>query len=504
MRLSRQRSGLGLVVLAAVIPAALAACAEPYKDPPLPPGVVEIPVTTRSSEALERFRRGEAFQDIGHSKRANPIFENATGKDPRFTYAYLNAAYTAASVQELNEHLKLAKLYLEGKSEGERLLVEIAQTYLDDEAEKRLQLAEQLVEIYPQSRRAWLTLAQVHRARYEHEAARESMARALELDPDFIATNVAIFRSYLYSEPKDFARAEEAMLKCLEIVPEVGKLHENLADVYRAMNRLEEARERYAQAAETDPELPAALVKRAHVTSYLGDFEQARMEYDEAIEGARDQSQIEYANYRAFTHLHAGDFSAAIDDLAPLLDEVGEIGLPRDQVAAATEFTLSNLAAIQLHHGLLDDAEATLTELAEAHRSIARQSESPHVVSEREGAILAWEARLAARTGDFQLAASKAEEHRQAMQGTRNLRRDESYWHLRGLIELLQGNHPQAALHLQKANLHDVYAKFQLAEAMAGAGDLEEAKRLFREVATSNFNTVGFALVRGAALERSS
>ncbi len=133
--------GLGLVVLAA-----LAACSQPLEEEPLPPGVEEIPVTTKSKEALAKFRKGERFRDVGRVKQANPIFENATGKDPRFSYAYLNAAYTAASVQELNEHLKLAKLYLEGKSEGERLLVEIAQTYLDNDAEKRVELAETLVE----------------------------------------------------------------------------------------------------------------------------------------------------------------------------------------------------------------------------------------------------------------------------------------------------------------------------------------------------------------------
>ncbi len=491
--------GMGLVVLAA-----LAACSQPLEEEPLPPGVEEIPVTTKSKEALAKFRKGERFRDVGRVKQANPIFENATGKDPRFSYAYLNAAYTAASVREFNDHLKLAILYGKDKSEGERLLIEIAQTYRNNDAEKRVELAEALVAAYPRSRRAWLDHAEVHFALDQRQAGRESLARALELDPSFMATNVAIFRSYLLSEPRDLARAEQAMQKCLEIAPEEGKLYENLADVYRAMNKLEEARELYAQATAKDPQLAVAYVKKGHTNSYLGNFEEARADYDTAIEGARDQSQLEYASYRAFAHLHAGDFGATLDELAPLLEEVDQIGLPRDQIVAARLFILSNLAAIQLHHGLLDEAAGTIADLAAANRSLAKQADASHVFREREATILLWESRLAARQGDYEIARSKAEEHLRLLEGSSEPRPDEGYQRLLGLIELLQGHHQLAVERLLKADLHDVYVKYQMAQAQEGAGNVEEAKRLFREVATSNFNSVGFALVRRDAMERAS
>ncbi len=494
----RVRFGLGLLVLAV-----LAACSQPLEEEPLPPGVEEIPATTKSAEALAKFRKGERYMDVGRVKQANPIFENATGKDPRFSRAYLNAALTAASVREFNDYLKLAALFLEGKSEGERLLVEIAQTYRDNDPQKRLELAENLVATYPRSRRAWLAFAGVQSGLRQYQAARDSIAKALELDPNFMATQMAIWGSYLNREPKDFARAEQAALKCLEIAPEEGKLYENLADVYRAMNQLEKAHERFGEAIEKDPELAAATVKRGHVNLFLGNVEAAMADYDAGIEAAQDQSRLRYANYRAFAHLHAGDPDQALAELTELAETVEDAGLPRDQIVRARTFILENLTAIQLHHGLLDEAEATLGELAAANRSLAAQADAPHVARERDAANLLWEGRLAARRGDYELARAKAEEHRRLLEGT-SKSPEESYQRLLGLIELLQDHYQQAAEHLRQADLDDVYVKYQLALAEDGAGNAEEAKRLFQEVATSNFNTVSLALVRRDAIERTS
>ncbi len=486
--------------LALAVFAAFTACGESFEDEPLPEGVEEIPVTTRSNAALAKFRKGQKYLDAGRFKEANPVFENATGKDPTFSWAYLNAALSAATVREFNDYLKLAMLYLEGKSDGERMLVEIAQTYVDNDVARRVELSQALVAAYPRSRRAWLSRAEVQAVLNEHQEARESMARALELDPDFMATHVTIWRSYLFTEPRDLARAEQAMNRCVEIDPEEGKFYEQLADVYRAMNQLEKARELYSTATEKDPGLSEASLKRGHTNSFLGNFDDARSDYDTAIERAQDQSRINYANYRAFIPLHAGDSQAALDELGLLLEDVEEIGIPRDQVPAAKEKILTARATIQLHHGLLEEAAATLEELAAVKRSIAEQADAPAFVRQREAAILLWQGRLEARKGDYDAARSQAEEHRQLLADDGNPRREESYHGLLGLIELLQGNHQQATLHLQQANPGEVYVRYLLARAHQGAGNLEEAQKLFQEVATWNFNSVGFALVRAEAM----
>ncbi len=482
---------------------AVAAGCKPAEDPaPAAPATEEIPVTTSSPEALANFERGRELLDVGRAQQANALFEAAAVKDPGFAYAYINIASTAQSWQEFNDNRQLAMVNVGGKSEGERLLAEILQTVFDNDVERRIELAQSLVESYPRSPRAWLVLAAMQSGLNQHEAARESMKQALELDPELKATHVAIWESYLFNEPKDFPRAEQAMLECLELDPEEAKLHENLGDVYRAMQQLEKAAELYARAAEIDPSHSAVHIKKGHVSSFLGNFEQARAAYDTGIASAREQSRITHANYRAFTHLHAGDPRAALDELAGLVASAEAADIPEDQVAGAKTFTLTNQARIALHHGYVAAAENILADLATVIRDNAERVGAPDFARQQEANLLLWQSRLAARKGDYPAALAQAEEHRELLEGDNNPRRFEGYHGLLGLIELLQGNYSRSAEQLAKSNRNDLYVKYHLALAEEGAGNVEQARRLFKEVAEWNFNSVGFALVREDALAR--
>ncbi len=466
------------------------------------PLVVEIPVTTDSEVALEVFRAGQRVMDVGRYQQANQLFEEATAADSGFAYAYLNTASTAASAPEFNENLQLASRHLDGKSTGERLLVEITETYFDNDAEKRMGLALSLIEEYPSSPRAWLTLASTQSGLNQHEAARESLSRALELDPDRLAVHFSIWGSYLFNAPKNFDRAAQAMERAIEIAPDEAKAHENLGDVYRAMKQLERAREAYTRATQIDPTLSVASLKKGHINSFLGNFDEARADYDVGVEGAIEQNRITYANYRAFTHLHAGDPRAALDELGKLLTGDQLATLPEIQASGAKIFTLTNQATIALHHKFWDEAESILQQRARVMRVSAQQVNHPDFARQQEANILLWESQLAARRGDYTTARSKAEEHRALMANDNNPRRFEGYHGLIGLIELLQGYYPEAAKQLAKSDLNMIYVKYHLALAEEGAGNSEKAKQLFREVAEWNFNSVDFALVRQDALQR--
>jgi len=71
-----------------------------------------------------------------------------------------------------------------------------------------------------------------------------------------------------------------------------------------------------------------------------------------------------------------------------------------------------------------------------------------------------------------------------------------------GLLNLKQKKYKKAVEHYQKANLNNMYIRYHLGLAYDGAGNNEEAKKVFKEVATFNFNSVGFALVRKEAIKK--
>src|SRR5213593_2216798 len=90
----------------------------------------------------------------------------------------------------------------------------------------------------------------------------------------------------------------------------------------------------------------------------------------------------------------------------------------------------------------------------------------------------------------------------QLLEPDANPRKLEPMHQLKGFIALYQGKYEEAAGHLRQGNPFDPYVKYQLAVATEGAGDVAQAKKLFREIADYNFNALGFALVRKDARQK--
>jgi tetratricopeptide (TPR) repeat protein len=462
----------------------------------------EIPITTKSEEALAVFLKGQDNLDLGKFLEANALFRKAVEKDPNFAYAYLNIANSATSTAEFKTNMDLAAANAKEISEGEKILIKINLTFLSNDTEKRLELAKKLVKKYPKSQRAWITFAGIHTARNEAEAARASLKKAVELDPTFYLPYTNLGFSYLFSEPKDFVKAKKYMKKVVKLNPEKDTLYINLGDTYRANQELEKAREAYTKATKLDPTNGIAFLKKGHINSFLGNFDEARTDYQQGITVAQDQQKPTYANYKAFTYLHEGDAKSAIHALQKIFDSIENSSIPKHQQNGPRIFTLTNQATIALHHNMFDQAKKCLEQRSKYMREQAEVTGTPEAKRNQEATIILWEGLLAARKGDFKKAAKKAEENAKLLESDNNPRKLEGYHQLMGLLNLKQKKYEKAIEHYQKANLNNMYIRYHLGLAYDGAGNNEEAKKIFKEVATFNFNSVGFALVRKEAIKK--
>jgi tetratricopeptide (TPR) repeat protein len=463
----------------------------------------EIPVTTASSSARTHFTVGQRLLDVGRPREAREHFRMAVEQDPTFAYGYLNLAAAAASAPEFKENLERAAASLTGKSEGERLLVEINRTFLDNNAERRLELAQTLATTHPGSPRAWIALGNAQAALNRHAVARESYARAIALDPSMFLAHTVVGFSYLFNEPRDFAKAKEHMERAIAADPKEAKGYEQLGDVYRAMNELKQARDAYGRAVEKDPKLAVAVLKKGHINSFLGNYAEARAAYDAAIADGKEIEKPTYGTFRAYTSVHAGQPAAAIEELIGVARSA-EKTVPPKQVNGAKAFALVSAVQIALFSELLDDAQRVLALYAPVVRADAKAVNDADNTRLTEAFLLSWESELAARRGDFAGALAKANEHKRLVENDQNPRRLETYHSLLGFIELRKKNFAQAIPHYRQANLTDVYQKYHLALALEGAGESAEARKLFQDVASWNFNSVGFALIRRDAARRST
>jgi tetratricopeptide (TPR) repeat protein len=463
----------------------------------------EIPITTASTSARTHFTVGERLLDAGRAREAREHFRLAVEQDPTFAYGYLNLAIAAPSTQEFKENLDRAAQNLTNKSEGERLRVQIARTFLDNNAEKRLELAQTLVKTYPNSPRAWIVLGDAQGALNRHTMARESYGRAIALDPTMFLAQTAQGRSYLFNEPRDLTKAKQHMEQAIAANTSEAKGYEFLGDVNRAMNRLEEARTAYTNATDKDPKLAVAVLKKGHINSFLGNYAEARAAYDAAIADGKEAEKVTYGVYRAYANVHAGQAKAAIEELTEVARSA-DVAVPSKQINTAKAFALVSAVQIALHNDLLDDAERLLGLYAPVVRADAQAVGDAANTRATEAGILAWESQLAARRGDFAKALAKANEHKRLVENDQNPRRLETYHSLLGLIELRKKEFGQAVPHFRQADLTDIYQKYHLALALEGAGQTAEARKLFQEVATWNFNSVGFALTRRDATRRAT
>ncbi len=483
----------------------LAACGEREEqaEPISAAAVEEIPATTASDAALELFVEGQRLADAGRALDARRAFIQATEADPNFARAYLEVANNANSTAEFKEYMDHAQMHVEGASDGERILVDINMAFFDNDVESALALAKQLVEEYPTSPRAYLNLAGVYGALNRNEEARETMREALELDPQMAVAHTNLGISYLYTEPKDFEKAAEHFQAVVDLTPNEPQAHVNLGDAYRGGGNLEGAREEYARAAELDPGnqksiYSIALLKRGHVNSFLGNYEEARTDYDQALAVAKPERRSNYANYRAFTWVHSGEPETAIQELQNLVDTAADV-TPPDQVSAAKIFALTNIAQIAMHHGLNDVAQQAIGQRNALVIADAEATGRQDFIRGQRAGNAYWEGLAAARRGDFTTAVEKAQENADLLQEDANPRKLEPYNDLLGLVALLQGDYAKAIEHYEQANPNNIYTKYHLGLAHEGAGNTAEAQGIFKYVFENNFNSVGYALVRKEA-----
>jgi len=463
----------------------------------------EIPVTTSSDQARALYAEGEYLGDVGRGVQARAKFQAAAEADPDFALAYYGQSNAALNFAEFQHSLDAAVKHSEGISDGEKMLIDINRSFLSNDSAAGLAQAEKLAGEYPESERAWIVLAGMQTNVNDNEGARASFRKALAIDEKSAGALTGITTNYFLNEPKDFAAAEEWANKLIAAYPEEAKGREWLGDIKRAQNDLEAALEAYQAASQVDPTLELAAHKRGHVNSFLGNIDDARAAYDEAIAIAPAEIKASYAVYKGFTYIHGGDTAAAIDELVALAGQMEAMGTPDDQVKGLQVFALSSAAFAAMHAGMFDRAEAIIKQRNDIQMAIAEDvgTDDARRILQANGHF--FEGMLAAYRGDAEGAAVHANAIADLLEGDDNPRKLENVYWIFGLSALQAEEFAAAVEHLRQADhANTMLVRYHLALAEEGAGNSEEANRLFTEVAVYNFNSVGFALIGRDAAAR--
>ncbi len=487
----------------------LAGCTEAETSPreaAAGPPVGMWEVTTSSVEARQQVEAGMRLMDMGGlpnnrvpSAAANERFKRAVTEDPSFAYAYLLAAITAPSFDEFRVNLRQARELAAGASEVERLQIEIEQKAFEGDVEEADALARRLTELAASNPRAWMQLAWIQTRAGQEEESRRTVARAVEIAPDFIFGHLWLANSYLIFEPVDWERAEVHVHRALELEPDRSAPHDLAGDLHRAHGRLDEAAASYTRAAELDPTDAGVLLQRGHAHTFSGRWDEARADYDASSELQRANAALPLL-YRALVSSYAGDHPATIAELTELDGRLERMGLA--DLEGARIQLLTYQAIVAIGSGQLDAARTAVERRNALLRARADEVGTEEFRRSQEAEITLWEGVLATTAGDHAAARTAAARIRTLLENDRDPTKDRPVHALLGLSALGDGRYAEAVGHLERTDPNNEYLRYQRALALEGAGRRDEADAIYRELATNNFNTPELAVVRRDALAR--
>ncbi|MCZ7556380.1 MAG: tetratricopeptide repeat protein [Bacteroidia bacterium] len=474
---------------------ALASCGSPTKTDD------DIPVTTASEEARSAFIDGRQAWEAGRVEQARDAFDTAIAADPAFALAYLYRARSASSAVEWKAFVDKALANKATASEGEKILIDLTATRLDDDVQGALVLAEKLVHAFPTSARAQHELADAYADMRKTTEARTALLKATELDGKWGRAFGSLAMSYVFDAPRDLAKAEEYAKQYTTLDPQEPNAQIILGDVFRAQVELEKARDAYAKAAELDASSSVALSKKGHVETFLGNYDAARADFESAAQKT-SRWQAGPKNMATFTWLYAGDAKAALAANEAVIAALPTLISDTDQLDQAMLNTYANRCYIAADTRAFDIAEQAYAKHAEIARTIAAALQNPMFVKYTESNLALLEGHMLARKGELAAAAALADKAERELQGTNDPRAMNGVHFLRGLVAHLSGKQQDAIGHFTPISNEMIEARYYAALAHEALGEKEQALKLYKEVVDWNFNDIQYALVRSKAVAK--
>jgi tetratricopeptide (TPR) repeat protein len=457
--------------------------------------VSDIVPTSKSKEAVASFRQGLLFADQADGQKARAAFIKAIEQDPKMAIAYIFKASTDFSPKEFADDMNKAKANLDGASEWEKVYYDYNMTFFSPDYNKRLELAQKMATRFPDAARAQVELGSTYASGNENAKARESFQKAVALNPNWVGGYSALVNDYLFSEPKDFNKAEQNALKAVELAPASPGMQIALGDCYRAQNNLEKARDAYAKAIQLDPNSPVAYYKKGHANSFLGNLDEARQNYKDGA--THDEVKFGEVANTGNTYLYANDYKMAMRYLTDECAKMDASGETKDRIIISKLNCLDACTRIAMHNGDIAKLKEFITMTAPLATEVTNDLGTAQARLFQKADEAYWQAIVNAMEGNFDAAKSKAEENKTTLEPVRDPNKLNNYEFAMGYINFKQKNYADAITRFEKSNPSNlVYNRYWLAMANEAAGNKDKATAQYKEIAQYNFNEVGYALIR--------
>jgi tetratricopeptide (TPR) repeat protein len=491
-------------LIACVVVSLLPGCNRPKTDAAQESGAVagdatsdapankgKIPVTTRSEEARKLYQKGQEYGDQLRFHDAREQFQQAAAKDPEFAMAHYNLALNSPTAKEFLAHLNQAVALSDKATEGERLMILVLQANANADPAKALQLAEELVQKYPEDERARLVLSNNYNGRQEYEKTIRELKKAIELAPNFSPAYNSL--GYAYRPVGNYGEAEAAFKKYIELVPHDPNPYDSYAELLMKTGRFDESITQYRKALSIDPHFLASHFGIASDLMFQGKHADAIAESRKMDAAARNDGDRRFAMFtRTVVYADQGKTDQALKEVQKQYDLAARIG-----DTAAMSGDAETMGDILLHAGKPDDASKRY------QQSLTLVEKSGLSSEVKEDAKLAQHyhlGRVALKKNDLATAKTEAAAYLSGATDKNNTARIRQAHQLAGMISLKEKKFDEAISHLGQADQQNPYVLYKTAVAYQGKGDEAKANEVFKQAAESyNLPTLDYVFIRAKA-----
>jgi tetratricopeptide (TPR) repeat protein len=449
----------------------------------------KIPITTKSEEARKEFLLGQDFSDRYLNQEACQHFDKAIALDPNFALAELGRANNSLITPEFFEHEKKAFALVDKVSQGEKLLILANEAGANGNVVKQTEYLQQLVAAYPNDERAHFDLARQYTFfQKDPSQAIEQGKKTIELSPGF--SPIYNVLGYAYWQQHDYANAEQAFKKYIELVPNDAGPYDGYAELLLKLGRFDDAIAQGRKALSVDPhyvhpylDISAGLMYQSKAEEAAAELQkmaaQAHNDFDlrDAIVGlavvAADSGRLDKALQEIDKSFAVAEKKADVANMAGDLQTKGSIALEMHKYDLAKQQFDRSLQMIQTS-GLSQEIKDTATLLQ--HYDLA---------------VLATEKR------DSAAAKTHAEEFRKGAEASKDPALMQQAHELAGKIALAERDYDKAIAELQQASLQDPGNLYRLGQAYQGKGDSSKAQEFYVQAAEFNsLPQLSYAFIR--------
>lgn len=349
----------------------------------------KLPVTTSSQAAARYFETGMVHYENHRWNFALKDWSEAIRLDPNFAQAYVWICLTTTDPAEEARDRAKAKALIQKVTPGEQLLIRWMAGVHENRYVEGIMAMNDMLAMFPQDKRLNFMVGYwLFRWQDEYEVSKKLTLRALAVDPNYATCYNQL--GYLYSRLGDIDKALEYSAKYMELLPDQPNPHDSYGEMLRFAGRFPEALEQYRIALKIDPTFYISQKELGETYSLMGEEEQARREYERAIQEAPSEGiKAEYLQKLALTYVRERKYAEA--DVA-YLDAAAQAHAMKQWVWEARAHRVmamyepNQVAAIKN----LDQAEALL---ARANRNVAQlelDEEKAHVLRVRVERALAY------------------------------------------------------------------------------------------------------------------